>query len=439
MIYLYFILIIIIGLYKSNYKNDDDYLFASRKITLPSFVATLVTTWYGGILEIGRFSYQNGIVTWIIFGLYYYIAALIYGFYIGPILYKNNISSIPNYFKKYYGIIPGKFVAIIVILISSPAPYLMILSTLLMHIFNINIHLSIILGIFFSTIYLYIGGFKSIIKTDKIQFILMFSGFIIMIYYLMSSFGGINFLLAHVPEKHLSISGKLPLGYILSWSLISMITFIDPSIFQRAYSSKNSSVIKYGILTAILFWFIFDIMTITVGLYAAAIIDVNSLIGNPYLMLADSILPTFFKTIFYISLLSVVMSTIDSFTFVSAFTISKDLLYSKNLYRGTQFGLLITAIISYCIILNFKQVIDIWYIFGSIAASSILIPFLTLIFTPNKRLRVPMIVMLIPFFTAVIWIILDYPFNIDSMYPGFLSSCILCYLFLDSNSSSSTA
>ena len=92
MIYLYFILIILFGLYKSKYTTDQDYLFASWKITLPSFVATLVTTWYGCILEIGRFSYQNGIVTWIIFGLYYYIAALIYGFYIGPILYKNNIN-----------------------------------------------------------------------------------------------------------------------------------------------------------------------------------------------------------------------------------------------------------------------------------------------------------------------------------------------------------
>ena len=82
MIYAYFILIIIIGLYKSSYKNDKDYLFASRKMTLPSFIATIVTTWYGGILEIGNFSYNYGIVTWIIFGVYYYIAAIIYGFLI---------------------------------------------------------------------------------------------------------------------------------------------------------------------------------------------------------------------------------------------------------------------------------------------------------------------------------------------------------------------
>ena len=188
MIYLYFILIIIVGLYKSNYKNEDDYLFASRKITLPSFIATIVTTWYGGILEIGRFSYENGIITWIIFGLYYYIAAIIYGIYIGPRLYSNNINSIPEYFKKYYGDTIGKLISIIIIFISSPAPYIMILSTVLIHIFNINIHLSIILSILFSTVYLYVGGFRSIIRTDKIQFIFMFLGFILMIFYLYNSY-----------------------------------------------------------------------------------------------------------------------------------------------------------------------------------------------------------------------------------------------------------
>ena len=95
MIPLYFIFLLLIGLYNSKNQTKSNYLNLSRSLTLPSFVATLVTTWYGGILEIGRFSYENGIVTWIIFGFYYYLAAFIYGFIIGPKLYENNIKSIP--------------------------------------------------------------------------------------------------------------------------------------------------------------------------------------------------------------------------------------------------------------------------------------------------------------------------------------------------------
>ena len=62
-----------IGLKTKSKSNETSYLFIGRKLTLFPFIATLVSTWYGGILEIGRFSHQNGIVTWIIFGFSYYI------------------------------------------------------------------------------------------------------------------------------------------------------------------------------------------------------------------------------------------------------------------------------------------------------------------------------------------------------------------------------
>ena len=101
MIIFYFLIIFVIGIYKCKYINDNDYLYASRSLTLTPFIATIVTTWYGGILEIGRFSYQYGIVTWFNFGLFYYIAAIVFGLYIGPKLHENNISSISQYFKKY--------------------------------------------------------------------------------------------------------------------------------------------------------------------------------------------------------------------------------------------------------------------------------------------------------------------------------------------------
>ncbi|MAZ68513.1 MAG: hypothetical protein CMG49_03985, partial [Candidatus Marinimicrobia bacterium] len=60
MIYAYFILIFLAGILNSKTNNLNEYFYLSRKLTLPSFVATIVTTWYGGILEIGRFTYING-------------------------------------------------------------------------------------------------------------------------------------------------------------------------------------------------------------------------------------------------------------------------------------------------------------------------------------------------------------------------------------------
>ena len=258
----------------------------------------------------------------------------------------------------------------------------------------------------------------------------MFLGFFIILAYLNRNYGGIQFLINNVPKENLTITGNLPIGYILSWSFISMIAFIDPNIFQRTYAAKNTKTIKYGLIISVVFWFIFDLLSISIGIYASAIIKPENLIGNPYLMLADNFLPPLLKNIFYISMLSIVMSTIDSFSFVSATTFGNDLINSKeNKIRNTQIGLLFTSITTLIIIFFFNRAIDIWYVFGSIAASAILIPFLLLIYN-FKKIKRPTICLILPIISCVFWIYAGYPYNIDAIYPGLLTSIITNYFSL---------
>ena len=45
--------------------DAPDYLVAGRRLTLPAFVATLVATWYGGILGIGEYTWRYGVSNWL--------------------------------------------------------------------------------------------------------------------------------------------------------------------------------------------------------------------------------------------------------------------------------------------------------------------------------------------------------------------------------------
>ena len=95
LIWIYLLSILLIGLIGKSPSSNTEYIYAGRKLTTPAFVATLVSTWYGGILEIGRFSYDNGVSTWLVFGLFYYIAALIYARYIVDRISISKNESIP--------------------------------------------------------------------------------------------------------------------------------------------------------------------------------------------------------------------------------------------------------------------------------------------------------------------------------------------------------
>tara|TARA_Y100000590_G_scaffold447073_1_gene581720 strand:+ start:258 stop:692 length:435 start_codon:yes stop_codon:yes gene_type:complete len=126
MILTYLIFTLIVGLYFSKSSTQNNYLYSSRKLTLTSFVATLVTTWYGGILAVGDYVYLNGTITWIVFGLFYYLAAIIYAIFFAPNIIKYKINTLPSYFKDKLSKESAIFAGIILILLSSPAPYIMI-------------------------------------------------------------------------------------------------------------------------------------------------------------------------------------------------------------------------------------------------------------------------------------------------------------------------
>ena len=426
MIFLYFFIILLIGIIQKKQSSSFEFLYASRKLTLTSFIATIVTTWYGAILDVGRYTYENGILTWVIFCLFYYFSALVYGLFIGPKIHSKNISSLPQFFIDRLNVESSYISSILIYLIGSPIPYIIIFSTIISHVYEINYYYCVLIGVLSSNLYLFIGGFKSVVRTDKFQFILMYLGFIVLLYNLYTSFGGYDFLINNVPKEHLSINLNENLGLLITWFFISFTIFVDPSIFQRSFSAKNSLNVRKGFIYSIIFWIIFDFMTITAGLYASAVIPIEELKSSPFLQLGSMVLPEYLNIIFIISLLAIVMSTIDSTTFISALTLNNliDLIRSNNKTKFS-LSLLCTSIFSIIMCYFFREAIAYWYIFGTITSSGILIPFIFLLFNDEMKIKRPIFTILAPIFLCCYFIIFS---TINPIYPGICSSVILCML-----------
>lgn len=439
LIILYFLIILGFGFYKKSKQDEISFLFAGRKLTIIALVATLVSTWYGGILEIGRFTYENGIVTWVIFGLCYYIAAFLFAIFIAPQILKSNFSTIPELFHHNFGK-QAKLIAIFCIfIISTPAPYIKILSDLINHVFGVPKVTALIIGIIISIAYTFTGGFSAVIRTDKFQFIIMFSGFAILLLTCYNKFGGISFLINNTPQYAFSIPGNLNWSYIATWSFIALITFIDPSFYQRSYSTSSIKTIRTGIFISIVFWMIFDFMTIFTSLYALAIIPTIKL--NPFYDLAQLVLNPITHALFIVSLFAIVMSTIDSFSFISAYTIGKDLTSWINIKQNnqriiqfTQIGLIATGLISIILAIYFDHAIDIWYTTGSLVVPVLLIPLIASLY--KITIKKPILVLTMPGIISLLWHLYgifnqsnighaQFLLGLDPMIPGLISSCIL--------------
>ena len=443
LVLIYFSATLGFGFYRRSDKNINSFLFAGRKLTIPALVATLVSTWYGGILAVGRFTYENGIVTWIIFGFFYYIAALLFVKVIAPKIIESNIPTIPELFYRSFGKWPALIAIVCVILITTPAPYLKMLADLFNHVWCIPKFAALCLGAALSLAYAFYGGFSAVVRTDKLQFVLMFIGFFTILFSCYFEYGGISFLITNTPDFAFSIPGNLSWTFIFVWGLISLITFIDPTFYQRTFSGSSLKTVKKGILISILFWVIFDFMTVFTGLYALAILP--SINSNPYIDLAQLVLPSFAQGLFMVSLFAIVMSTVDSFSFISAFTIGKDLTSllnlkqdETNILRYTRVGLVMTAILSIMLAMYFEYAVDIWYLLGSFVVPALLFPLIAGLY--RIKLEYAPFLMTIPMIVSICWYLygLAYPavdgypgyiWGLDPMYPGVLVSGILFAVF----------
>jgi SSS family solute:Na+ symporter len=455
---LYFLGMLYIGFFVARRKSlsgvtsTEEFILAGRGVTLPIFIGTLVATWYGNILGIGEFIYNDGIVAWVCFAFPYYIAAAFFAVFIAKKIRLSNVRTIPEQMLNSYGRSASVVASIIVLIVTIPAAYILILGVLIQVFIGWELWLCIILGTTLSLAYLFTGGFRADILTNSAQFVLMYIGFAVLLYYTIQHFGSPQNMLDLLPEKHLEVTGNYGWQFVVVWFIISFQTFVDPGFHQRCAAAKTPETAKRGIIISIIFWMIFDFLTLSTGLYAAAYIDTaNPMMSYP--LLANEVLPYFWKGLFFVTLLATVMSTLDSYSFISGITIGNDLLKPlktkiKFISRSsteslTKIGLAFTSIVGIVIAIAIPSAVQIIYKTASIAVPGLLFP-LIITYSNNFRINKDRIVliMLSGSLISAVWTIAntfaykrDFLFseifiNIEPMVPGILVSLVLCLIYV---------
>ncbi len=439
LIALYFLLVLLIGFRKKRADNDTDYLVMGRRLSLPAFVMTLVSTWYGGILGVSEYSTSYGISNWVIFGMPYYVFGITFALLVAKRARKLEVTSLPEILVMDYGKNAGLLASIWVLLLASPAPYMLTLGLILNYFFGFNLIVAVIAGTLFSLIYIYRGGFTSVVNTDKLQFVFMFLGFFLILIVLSISYMDPVSLWNSLPPSHKSLTGGQSIGYIIVWFFIGSWTLVDPGFHQRVYATSSPRVAKRGILWAVAFWFIFDLMTTMTGLYAFSYLPAGTLPSQAFLVLGDLILPLGLRGLFFIGILATVMSTLDSNALISGITLGKDILGSVEWFRkySTQFliksAMIIILIFGVAMAIWIPSVIDLWYSFGTIAIPALLLPTLYSIFRYPLGRQTVLLNLSVPPLISMLWFVFgkiddsSYFWGLEPFYPGLICSLVLIF------------
>ncbi len=445
-IFLYFGAVIFVGFRaaRKSRGTEEDFLLAGRSLTLPIFVMTLVSTWYGGILGVGEFSYRYGISNWVVQGVPYYIFAAIFALFLAKKIRATGLYTIPDKLEAEYDRKTAILGSILTFILMTPAPYILMLSVFLQMLFGWSMALCLFVTAVVAASYLYVGGFRSDVETDVLEFFLMFAGFAVILPFSYMKFGGTDFLTSHLPPLHLTWHGGNSAQYIIVWFFIALWTLVDPAFHQRCYAAKDGSVAQRGILISIIFWLAFDFLTATAGLYARAAIPGLSEPMRAYPLLAETVLPPLAKGLFYVGMLATIMSTLNTLAFVSAQTLGRDFWLrlkgiplgsassEQSSLRSTQACLVISFLLSIGLALLIPSVINMWYTIGTVIIPGLLIPLMSSYFVRWKIAPgMAFLSMLSGWLVSSGWLVAGqgqgggYPLNVEPMYPGLAASAFV--------------
>jgi SSS family solute:Na+ symporter len=385
----FFVVVFFLGLYlilpkltAKNFAKDDydqEYILMSRGLTLPLFVATLTSTWYGGILGVTQIAFLQGIYSFFTQGLFWYAAYFIFAIVLVKKIRQKKVLSLPELIGQKFGTQARTFSAIILFFHALPVTYSISVGVLLQLMLGIDFIWALILGVSIVALYTSMGGFRSVVLTDCLQFALMFFAVIMVVVVCITKFGGVSFLASSLPPHYFVWQGENPISKAIVWLFIACTsTFTHPVFYQRCFAAKSDSVAIGGILISMFFWFLFDMCTTLGGMYARVLLP-KADSATAYLGLGMSILPHGLRGLFLSGVLATILSTLDSFLFVSGTSMSYDVAGNNKRFRGYNhqiaivFSGLLVIFISALFEKNFEAT---WLFMGGAFSTSMMVPVL---------------------------------------------------------------
>jgi SSS family transporter len=341
----YLLVTLAIGFWASKkIKTSNDFTLAGKSLSTSFVGVTLFATWFGSTAIMGnpgRFI-ESGFSSYLTLILSTAICLLIVGQFYARKLYRMNIVTVGDFFRKRYNK-SLELISSVIMVLSYPhwiAAQFVALAYLFNSIMGIPFEYGVLLGASIVIVYTYIGGMWAVSYTDMLQSIMILLGLIILLYEILNQTNGIVPLFADQPEAFFS---PFPEGGLDSWSdyIALFLAFtVGPipvqEIYQRVFSAKSEKAARNGLFLAGLLLTVVCSLPLLIALGGVHLYP--ELLENNY---GEELIPAMVnkfaslpvQVLFYGAIISAILSTSSGAMLAPATVIGENLLkpYMPNL------------------------------------------------------------------------------------------------------------
>jgi len=442
-VFSYLLLLLIVGIVKrpskQGFKNFSQIQENSSKSKWILVATIFVSTIGGGTtFGIAEKAFAENIAY--SYGLLFVIPIdILIAIYIIPRLVKHyGAETVGDIMSVYYGK-TGRYIAglgAILVSLGLVAAQISVSGHIFEYILQIDHIWGVILSYTIVVIYTTIGGFRSVLFANQLQFFAILITIPIIACMGLHEIGISNFISSIPAEKfsftHNSDLANMTIAATLGFSVMNLF----PTFIQRALINKNNMVTTKAIYIKSAIYAAFLIFVTINGLIAfVKYPDINASIALPYLI--DHMIPHGLQGLVVIGLLAAVMSTADSDLNITSITLVKDFLQPifdiKNQTKMLFFARIINVFIgtiSIAIALCFTRVVDLVIFISGFWGPLVLIPLVFALFDIVLEKKAMCLSSIAGITSFVIWEqFFSYSYSFKGVFIGTISNLAVFLLF----------
>lgn len=434
----YFIAMFAIGIYYfTKVKDADSYLIAGWNMSFWNIVGTTISTNIGAAVFIGYvgMGFTVGMSGYFKFALPAYLTSILLIYVFSKPLRRQRLYTMADLFGERFGSKTGVIPSVLSAFIYSvPATALQIvgMSTVFSMVFHIDVKIGIFLSFLLILGFTILGGLVAAIVTDALQSFILVIGLFILAFAALKFGGGISNVIAQTPPELLSPAGPEGLGEVLMFALtVAPFYLIWQSTWQRIFASRTEEIaVKAGtvgyIITAII-----SVLPFAIGVTARQFVPADIHPDLIFSYVTVDLLHPAIGGIVIVGLLAALMTGADSFILQGSSNIAQDLYFriinpnasGKQMMFVARFSVVIIALMALIISYFMTDIISVYQWALRISATTIVFPFLAVMFWRKTTARGVVSSMLIAGLVTVIWPL--FGTGLDEVVPGLLASIIV--------------
>ncbi|MDY7577129.1 sodium:solute symporter family protein [Herbaspirillum sp. RTI4] len=341
---LYWVISVGIGLYAARYvKNSRDYAVAGRSLPMSVVTATVFATWFGSeaVLGISSTFLKEGLSGIVADPFGASLCLVLVGLFFAKKLYRMNLLTIGDYYKKRYGRTVEMLVTLCIVI--SYLGWVAAQIKALGLVFNvvsggyISMPAGMMIGAASVLVYTLMGGMWAIAVTDFLQMIIIVIGMLYIGWEVSGMVGGAGVVIDHARKAGKFALWPAPTPKEIFWFFGAWVTMMLGSIpqqdvFQRVMSSKTEKIAARAAVLGGVIYFCFVFIPIFLA-YSATLIDPAMVAGlidtDPQMILPTLIMtkvPVFAQVMFFGALLSAIKSCASATLLAPSVTFTENIL-----------------------------------------------------------------------------------------------------------------